>query len=118
MVRVLPLPVDEAELAGNFVESVLWGMYLITCVSAARILFRTGTRWKRLDELNWIMVIAGTLLLIIATLDVILGFYHNIKAFIVMKGGDAAIEEFSDISQWINVMRVSSIRGSYPDANR
>ncbi|TFK33591.1 hypothetical protein BDQ12DRAFT_670121 [Crucibulum laeve] len=75
-------PITAAQLWGLFMESVLYGMYLVTCGYCAQYLFLIDGRWKRLREYNWAMVIVAILLLILATLDVTMGFYYNMWAFV------------------------------------
>jgi hypothetical protein len=41
-----------------------------------------------------------------ATLDVAVGLLHNIQAFVLYKGSGGAAEEFSNISDWVNITKV------------
>ena len=106
---VAPFPITEAQITGLFVESVLFGIHLITAGYCMRALMSTSARWKSRDEINWAMLVVSLLLLSNATFDVVLGFYHNLKAFVFYTGQGGPAEEFTNISDWINV---SKVRGS------
>ncbi|TFK33573.1 hypothetical protein BDQ12DRAFT_614931 [Crucibulum laeve] len=101
-------PITAAQLWGLFMESVLYGMYLVTCGYCAQYLFLIDGRWKRLREYNWAMVIVAILLLILATLDVTMGFYYNMWAFVSYTSAGGAMEAFSDLSFWVPVVKMAN----------
>ncbi|TFK38521.1 hypothetical protein BDQ12DRAFT_582127, partial [Crucibulum laeve] len=99
-------PITEAQLWGLFLESIAYGIYLVTVAYCAQALLRSSAGWKRLDEINWSMVIVAILLFCLASLDLMFGFYNNLKAFITFGNiKDGALNEFTDISSWVNVMK-------------
>jgi hypothetical protein len=103
-------PITEAQLVGLFCESITFGIYLATFPHCIQALFvnRTGSL-KRSSDVNWPMVLVAATLLSIATLDICLGFYHNLKAFIFYTGPGGPTQEFTNISDWINVMKTVTV---------
>ncbi|KAJ8474367.1 hypothetical protein ONZ45_g15972 [Pleurotus djamor] len=96
--------IDESQLVGLFVEAVLFGFVVVTfppCIRA--LLWSNGTR-KSSSSIQWPMLLIAIVLAAFATLDMSLTLLHNIKAFILYKGAGGAIEEFTNISDWINIM--------------
>ncbi|KAF8157261.1 hypothetical protein B0H34DRAFT_493391 [Crassisporium funariophilum] len=98
-------PITEAQLTGLLVESILFGIHLITVGYCQHALLATRTRWKRASEINWPMVCVSLALFANATFDLFLGFYHDLKAFVFYTGPGGAVAEFTNISDWINVSR-------------
>lgn len=96
--------VAEAQIVALFMESITYGMYLVTLVICARALFFDAQGIKRI--LNWPMIVVMTLMAIFATLDVALGLRHNLEAFIYYSGPGGPAAEFDNISYWVNVMKV------------
>ncbi|KAJ8474833.1 hypothetical protein ONZ45_g15815 [Pleurotus djamor] len=96
--------IDESQLVGLFVEAVLYGFVVVTfppCIRA--LIWSNGTR-KSSSSIQWPMLLIAIVLAAFATLDMSLTLLHNIKAFILYKGAGGAIEEFTNISDWINIM--------------
>ncbi|KAF8157258.1 hypothetical protein B0H34DRAFT_712941 [Crassisporium funariophilum] len=98
-------PITEAQITGLFVESIFFGVHLITVGYCMQALLATRTRWRRPSEINWTMVCVSLALYANATFDVCLGFYHTLKAFVFFTGQGGAVAEFTNISDWINVSR-------------
>ncbi|KAJ7719942.1 hypothetical protein B0H16DRAFT_1386994 [Mycena metata] len=100
------IPITEAQILGLFLESVFWGMYLITFVYCLRtLLFGLNFEIKRPSEINWPMVVITLLMCVLATLDTAVGLLHLIQAFVLYTGPGGPTEEFSNISDWINVVK-------------
>ncbi|XP_006463024.1 hypothetical protein AGABI2DRAFT_179566 [Agaricus bisporus var. bisporus H97] len=100
-------PITAAQLAGNFCETLVYGMYLVTCCFCARTLLVTSSgpregRLLRLREIRWMMAIIALALFCICTFDVAIGLLHNFNAFIRAPN---AKEEFLNIKDWINLAR-------------
>ncbi|KAF4623802.1 hypothetical protein D9613_001288 [Agrocybe pediades] len=95
-------PITEAQITGLFVESVLFGIHLLTFAYCVRALTSTPTRWRAPSEINWAMLVVSVVLLANAGFDVVLGYYHNLKAFVFFKGEPG---DFDGISNWINVSK-------------
>jgi hypothetical protein len=101
-------PLTAAQLAGNFFETLFFGMYLVTCAFCARTLLLIGNgtneRWCRLHEIRWSMLTVAVTLFIICTFDVAIGLLHNFHAFVESSNPE---QEFEKIADWINITRVS-----------
>ena len=54
----------------------------------------------------WVAV--AVVLFFIGTIDVSFNLYHNLLAFVFYDGGQDAQGEFRDLSDWVDVMRVSA----------
>ncbi|KAJ7037807.1 hypothetical protein C8F04DRAFT_1329070 [Mycena alexandri] len=99
-------PITEAQILGLFLESVFWGIYLITFFLCLRsLLFTPNYELKRFSEINWPMLVVTLLMCVLATLDVAVGLLHNIQAFVLYNGPGGPTQEFSNISDWINVVK-------------
>jgi len=99
-------PITEAQLTGLFVEAILFGIHLITLGFCLRTLFATGSRRRRWNQVHWEMVAVSLALFSVAVIDLALGFYHDLKAFVFYTGQGGAIAEFTNISDWINICKV------------
>lgn len=99
-------PITEAQLTGLFLESIVFGIYLVTFGMCLHTLMMTGSRWRSPAELNVPMIIVTGVFFVIAAFDLALGFYHTIKAFVLFTGDGGAAAEFTNISDWVNVMKV------------
>ncbi|KAJ7983269.1 hypothetical protein DFH06DRAFT_1081455 [Mycena polygramma] len=103
-------PITEAQIVALFLESVFWGIYSITFVLCLRsLLFKSSWEPKRLTELNWPMLLVALGMCTFATLDVAIGLMHNIQAFALYDGPGGASEKFSDISNWVNVVKTVDV---------
>ncbi|TFK39236.1 hypothetical protein BDQ12DRAFT_744628 [Crucibulum laeve] len=99
-----PLSITAAHLWGLFIQSLCFGVYLVTVGFTIPPLLRTGNRFRRSRELNWVMLF-GALSCIFITFDMVLSFYHSLLAFVYTTGTDAATRSYTDISSWINVTK-------------
>lgn len=97
-----------AQLAGNFCQTLLYGMYLVTCTFCARTLLITGSgrdeRWVRLNELRWMMAIVAVIFFIVSTFDIALGLLHNYEAFV---NSDDPLRVLTNTSDWIDIARAT-----------
>lgn len=100
--------IDKAQIVGLFLESVFYGIFLVSWFPCLRALL-CDSGFKPRAKIHWPMLIVAVILGIFATLDVAFGLLHNIQAFVLYTGAGGAIEEFSDISDWVNVMKVYKI---------
>jgi hypothetical protein len=103
-------PITEAQLTGNFCETLTYGIYLTTCTFCVRtLLMNQYGQWRKPHEIRWYLVIVAVILFGVSTFDVIIGLIHNIKAFVDYHGEGGAPQELTNIRDWINVSRVSPI---------
>ncbi|KAJ7907203.1 hypothetical protein B0H13DRAFT_2332589 [Mycena leptocephala] len=99
----------DAETYGLFFESVFYGVYLVTCGFCVRTLFTTQTGLKRLRDLNWPMIVVAFLLFGIATVDAVLQFTRNLHTFQIADGPTDAANDFSAISDPVNVVKSATV---------
>lgn len=102
-------PITEAQLTGLFVEAVVFGIHIVTFGFCLHALLTDNGRKKRWRDVQWVMVVVAVALFVIATFDLALGFYHNIKAFVFYTGQGGALAQFINISDWINVCKVRKL---------
>ncbi|KAF7328336.1 Ubiquitin carboxyl-terminal hydrolase [Mycena venus] len=103
-------PITEAQIVALFLESVFWGFYLVTFVPCLHsILFKSSWELKQLSEINWSMLLVALGVCVFATLDIAIGLMHNIQAFALYAGAGGAMEEFSNISDWVNVVKTVDV---------
>ncbi|KAJ7903797.1 hypothetical protein B0H14DRAFT_3421976 [Mycena olivaceomarginata] len=103
-------PITEAQIVALFMESVFWGIYLVTFFLSLRsLLFTNNFERRRFSTINWPMVVVVFAMCSFATLDVAVGLLHNIQAFVLYKGAGGAAEEFSNISDWVNITKTVDV---------
>jgi hypothetical protein len=101
-------PLAEAQLVALFMECIVYGIYLVTLCTTARVLLWDSV--GRREKLNLPMVTVMCLMATFATVDVAMGLKHNLDAFMKFKGHGGANEEFAEMSYWVNVMKVRQFR--------
>ncbi|KAH7889178.1 hypothetical protein F5I97DRAFT_1934143 [Phlebopus sp. FC_14] len=104
-------PVTAAQIVALFSESVLYGVYLVTLFHCLRALLWSESDGRFKSQINWSMLIPALLLCLFATLDVAFGLRHLLDAFVYYQGPGGPAEELSDISYWVNVMKIYSTAG-------
>jgi hypothetical protein len=117
-------PITTAELTGTFVQSVLFGQsqslsqpteinklhgpILGVCLVFLSGVIKIHFSCKKIAEghlPNLFIMFTIIAMAIIAILDVSLGFYHMLLAFVDFKGLGGALEELSNFGFWIDVVR-------------
>ncbi|KAF7348477.1 hypothetical protein MVEN_01365000 [Mycena venus] len=103
-------PVTEAQLTGNYFETLTYGMYLVTCCFCARTLFWIPVaggeeRLRRTSEIRWMLVSVFCFIFVVQTFDDIIGLWHNLVAFVKYKGPGGALKDFQNLHDWINIAR-------------
>lgn len=99
-------PVTEAQLTALFLQSIFYGILLVTFGFSTRALFTYRGRLKRSKEINWLVVVVTFISLCIASLDLSLVYYGNMRAFVFYQGKGGPTAEFTRISSWINITKV------------
>jgi len=95
-------PLDEAEIVSLFVESIFYGLYIVSFGACVRILFSGAGVGS---GINRTMLIAAVSMAIFGTLDLALALRHVLDAFIWYHGPGGATAEFENVSFWIQVTR-------------
>ncbi|KJA15851.1 hypothetical protein HYPSUDRAFT_172188 [Hypholoma sublateritium FD-334 SS-4] len=95
-------PIDAAQVVGLFMESVFYGIFLVSFFACMRALLWSGTWFKPFHMWNKKMLTASLLMFTVASLDVAFHLRHNLEAFIWFDGDP--IEDFDRTSAWLNVI--------------
>jgi hypothetical protein len=68
-------PLTEAQITGNWFETLTYGMYLVTCGFCTRTLLFIGPeeRWRKPSEIRWLILGFGVSLFVVATFSVAVG---------------------------------------------
>ncbi|KIJ29403.1 hypothetical protein M422DRAFT_188530 [Sphaerobolus stellatus SS14] len=100
-------PITEAEIVGLCTGAIVYGIYLVSSAFYAAALLTHHDEWKKPRDINWPMLLVGITLFSIGTLNLALSLYSTIRAFVLFSGGPT--EDFSDISNWVNVMQALAV---------
>ncbi|KAJ6576670.1 hypothetical protein DFH09DRAFT_1149970 [Mycena vulgaris] len=103
-------PITEAQLTGNYFETLTYGMYLVTCCFCVQSLFWIPQhggeeRLRRRSEIRWMLVSVFCFIFVVNTFDDIIGLVHNLAAFVKYTGPGGSKEELTNIHDWINIAR-------------
>jgi len=90
------LNIVTAQLAGFFVTSVLYGVYLYTFFQCLYALLRSRSGWKGYSDIRWGLVLVTLALFVNGTLNLSLGVLRLIQQFAFHMGPVA----------WINTAKV------------
>ncbi|KAJ7931732.1 hypothetical protein B0H13DRAFT_2524736 [Mycena leptocephala] len=104
-----PFLIDSAQIVGLFMETLLYGVYLVTLGQCLHALLWSPAehRFRAKNKIHWPMLVAAILMFTFATLDVAFGLRHNLDAFVYYTGPGGAKEELENISYWVNVMKTA-----------
>jgi len=69
-------------LVSLFLQSILYGIYLITCGSCAAALTRVNGRWRSRRELQWPFLLSGFFLFLNTTCFLCLHLYACLEPFV------------------------------------
>jgi hypothetical protein len=75
------LNIVTAQIAGYFVTSVLYGLYLYTFFRCLYVLTRSRSGWKRYSDISWGLVAVTLTLFINGTFNMSLGLLRFIQSF-------------------------------------
>ncbi|TFK39913.1 hypothetical protein BDQ12DRAFT_711990 [Crucibulum laeve] len=98
-------PVDQARISAFFIENVIYGLYIASFGYTMNALLSTGTRWRRLNELNCSMMAVSLLMFLNSTIALASGFYIIWRGFIIPSEAGGGPASFGDISNWSLVLK-------------
>ncbi|KAH9913025.1 uncharacterized protein B0H18DRAFT_888962 [Fomitopsis serialis] len=101
-------PITEAQLVALFMESVSYGIHVVTFAQCMYTWFTV--RHSRGTSKTWPWMFVAVILFAIGTLDVSFNLAHNIMAFVLYSGKGGAEYQFNDMSNWVDVMRHQTAR--------
>ena len=99
-------PINLAQLVALFVESVTWGIQIVTFTQCVWALFATAKNNGGRRRVNITLLAWAVALFIWGTLDISFAVYRNITAFVYYTGPGGSIVIFSQISDYVTVLRV------------
>lgn len=89
-----PIPFDEAELLGLFLNSMLYALVLLTLLFCLHVLLSCSSR-PRARSCQWPMVVIACVMGALSTADMVLAVCEAMKAFIFYRGGGGASAEYA-----------------------
>ena len=103
--------IAEARVVALFMESAAWGVQVVTVTICIYTLIGTSRKLNR--PLNTPLVAYALVLFGLGTLDIAFAVYRNIQAFIYYEGQGGAAAIFNQLSDYVTVIRVSTLSVSY-----
>ena len=94
------LNIVTAQIAGFFVTSVLYGLYIYTFFQCLYALVRSRSRWKEYSDIHWGLVVITLVLFANGTFNISLGLLRLIQQFALHMGPVA----------WVNTAKVVQFR--------
>ena len=93
------LNIVTAQIAGHFVMSVLYGIYLYTFFRCLCVLTRSRSGWKENADIHWGLVVVTLALFLNGTFNISLGLLRQIQQFSLHMGrvawvGSVKVVEF------------------------
>ncbi|KAH9913022.1 uncharacterized protein B0H18DRAFT_1216689 [Fomitopsis serialis] len=97
------LPIAEAQLVALFMQSVTYGVHMVTFAICIYTWFsRSSSSWTSASRI-WLSVAIA--FFVIGTCDVSFNLYHNLMAFVLPTASSGANTVFDQASNWVNVIR-------------
>ncbi|KAJ7599495.1 hypothetical protein C8J56DRAFT_916817 [Mycena floridula] len=97
--------IDKAELVGLCLESIFYGIYLVSFFPCIKALIWDNS-FKRRRTVNWIMFVVAWLMFIFATMDVGFGLFRCFQGFVLYQGPGGPLTVFQDIANYVSVMKI------------
>lgn len=103
-----PFTASSALIVSLFIQSFLYGLYLISCYFCASALLIIGSppRWRRTSEIRWVICLAALFLVANSTLNLALTLLRALDIF-----GDSP----SPVSPQVGSNGVKSMNGWYDE---
>ncbi|KAF9484175.1 hypothetical protein BDN70DRAFT_989801 [Pholiota conissans] len=99
---------DTAQLVGLFVESIFYGIYLVTFGYCLQALFRKPYGWKHSSEINFASVFVALSLFFVGTINLALAFYRiqDVQQFAF--NTTASVAEYVG-QPWVNIVKEATM---------
>ncbi|KAK7026390.1 hypothetical protein R3P38DRAFT_2949556 [Favolaschia claudopus] len=99
----------QFQFLGYWLETLVYGIYLTTCVSCARALLRIRIgpelRWRTRREIKWFFVVVASLLFTVSTFDIVVGLLRTVQLLVVVNSDQNGLVYSSNVWSWINIAR-------------
>jgi membrane associated rhomboid family serine protease len=96
----------EVQLYALLLESIFWGVHIISLCFCLKVLLRTRSQWRRRPEISKVMLAVVLLMACIGTLDTFLTFAQNLKALVYYDGPGGPDAVYNDTSGWMHLLGV------------
>lgn len=100
--------ISEAQLVALFLEAAFWGMFVILFILCIQALLFKDSRLKPAFQIQWPLLVVACVMFAIGTLDIAVGLFHNIHAFVDTAASGKPDEQFQKISNWANVLKAGA----------
>jgi len=105
------VPANAAQMAALFVESILYGAYLVTFMSVlSRLLFKEHA-FKPISSIRWPTLLVACLLFSNGTFNLGLAFLRQMQAYVYKQTGSKNIAQIG--VDWVNIVKVRSRQHQY-----
>ncbi|KAJ3571325.1 hypothetical protein NP233_g3827 [Leucocoprinus birnbaumii] len=106
--------ITAAVLSETLCQTLFYGIYLTTCVPCCRTICLVGTggrekRWRRLNEVHWLMAVIAFALFVLSTFDIAIGWLNIFQAFV---RPEIAISVLTNFADWIQTAQGTDLFGS------
>jgi len=99
-------PIHTAQLVSLWMESIFYGIFLVTFFACVKVLVLADGHFKRWQDIRGNMLFAALAMFATATTDMSFGLAHNIIAFVKFDG--KPIDQFGKINSWMNVGKMAT----------
>jgi hypothetical protein len=103
-----PLSAAASQLLAQLLESIFWGIYVVTLGFCLKALLRTQNRWKRPAEVSKSMLLVAILTGCVATFDLCLTFLMSLNTFVFSDGPEGLALDNTVGGGWVDFMGVRS----------
>jgi len=98
----------RVQVWGMFLQSLTFGVYLVTCGYCYRIFFTTTSRHRGISQINWPMLLIFAIFLAKTTSSVAIHLFLNLQSVTAANHAEAA-QQFKDGSRPINISKYITI---------
>lgn len=83
-------------------------MFVILFILCIQALLFKDSRLKPAFQIQWPLLVVACVMFAIGTLDIAVGLFHNIHAFVDTAASGKPDEQFQKISNWANVLKLAN----------
>lgn len=104
----MSLSTSEAQLPAFMVESVFYGIYLVTFFACLQRLLRNQDSWKPARDINLPMTLVVLLLFVSSSLNLALALVRNMRGFVYDLQFDRSARQVGQT--WLTILKVFPLR--------
>ncbi|KAJ7903229.1 hypothetical protein B0H13DRAFT_2274836 [Mycena leptocephala] len=99
----------EVQLYALLLESIFWGLHIVSLCFCLSVLLRTRNQWRRRPEISKVMLAVVLLMACIGTFDTFLTFAQSLKALVYYDGPEGPDAVYNDTSGWMHLLGVVDV---------